>query len=57
MSSGPYATCGFGSPGAMKFVSQFPAAFAAEHRAIVGELSPVSIFIKTFESSRLTSGK
>ena len=57
MSRGPYATCGFGSPGAMKFVWQFPVAFAAEHRAIVGELSPVSILIKTVGSSRLTSGK
>lgn len=37
-SVGPYSTCGFGSPGAMKFVSAFLAAFAAEARAIVGEL-------------------
>jgi hypothetical protein len=34
----PYATCGFGSPGAMKLVSGFFASFAAEHRAMVGEL-------------------
>lgn len=36
---GPYATCGCGSPGAMKFVCGFFSAFAAEHRAMVGELA------------------
>jgi hypothetical protein len=35
----PYATCGSGSPGAMKLVFAFFCAFAAEHLAIVGELA------------------
>lgn len=34
----PYATCGFGSPGAMKLVSGLPVSLAALHLAIVGEL-------------------
>ena len=34
----PYATWGFGSPGAIKLVSQFFCALAAEHLAMVGEL-------------------
>ena len=34
----PYATCGSGSPGAMKLVNGLPLALAAEHRAMVGEL-------------------
>jgi len=38
----PYPTCGFGSPGAIKLVSQFFCALAAEHLAIVGELNQVS---------------
>jgi hypothetical protein len=38
VADGPYATCGYGSPGAMKFVLGFFWAFAAEQRAIVGEL-------------------
>lgn len=39
---GPYPTCGCGSPGAMKFVCGFFSAFAAEHRAMVGELEQIS---------------
>jgi hypothetical protein len=34
----PYATCGCGSPGAMKLVSAVPVFLAAEQRAMVGEL-------------------
>jgi hypothetical protein len=34
----PYSTWGLGSPGAMKFVSGFFVSFAAEQRAMVGEL-------------------
>ena len=37
--SQPYATCAAGSPGAMKLVSGLRVAFAAEQRAMVGELS------------------
>jgi hypothetical protein len=39
---GPYCTVASGSPGAMKFVSGFLAAFAAEARAMVGELEILS---------------
>jgi hypothetical protein len=54
----PYATCGFGSPGAIKLVSQFFCALAAEHLAIVGELIMLVICrVRRTRSIRLTSLK
>lgn len=47
----PYSTCELGSPGAWKFVSGLPVSFAAEQRAIVGELYALSVFGRGHQTS------